>query len=280
MGPPKLSVYISSCSTAYDMNSSPASGEKMNPCLLSVVIPAHNERESILHLVGEAAVHIRAVPFEIVVVDDGSDDGAGQLLLQLADEVCYLRVVCLPRRYGQSTAVLRGVQAARGRWIATMDGDGQNDPSDIMKLLDLAMRRTDAIGEDRPVLVAGRRVRRQDSLKRRLVSRLMNELAARALGPPLVDKGCGLKVFQRAWFLRLPRFDHMHRFLPALFGLFGAEILSMPVNHLPREHGSSHYSNLRRIYEGFVDVAGITWLRWRYIDWLEDAGASGYGPGG
>jgi len=163
---------------------------------------------------------------------------------------------------GQSTAVRSGVRSARGATIATLDGDGQNDPADIAALVARwrELRGADAL---RPVLIAGWRSRRNDSWIRRISSRVANAVRSRLLGDSTPDTGCGLKVFGRDDFLALPYFDHMHRFLPALVRRAGGLVESVPVAHRPREHGQSHYGIHNRLWVGLVDLCGVMWLQRR-----------------
>jgi dolichol-phosphate mannosyltransferase len=153
----------------------------------------------------------------------------------------------------------RGVKAARGRWIATLDGDGQNDPADIPALWRLAQ----AAAAAPPLLIAGHRARRRDSWSKRQASHIANAVRRRLLHDDTPDTGCGLKLFPRALFLDLPFFDHMHRFLPALVLREGGIVRSVPVNHRPRRRGTSKYGVLDRLGVGIADLAGVMWLRRR-----------------
>lgn len=227
---------------------------------LSVVVPVHDERENIAPLVREIVASLTdVVSFEIVYVDDGSTDGTALALELMQQEVAHLRVVRHDTSAGQSTAIRSGVMAARGRWIATLDGDGQNDPADIPALLTQACSLAARRGDDR-ILVAGWRTERRDARLTRWQSRVANSVRARLLHDGTPDSGCGLKVYPRALFVRLPYFDHMHRFMPALVRREGGDVLSVPVNHRPRTHGRSHYGVLNRLWAGLVDMAGVIWL--------------------
>ncbi len=223
---------------------------------LSIVVPVHNERDNIAPLVREILAALRGrVAFEIVCVDDHSADDSLAVLQSLRAEVPELRVLHHVARSGQSTAVHNGVRAARGAWVATLDGDGQNDPADIPGLLDAR----DAAGP-RVKLFAGWRVDRQDSGAKRWASRWANRIRARLLRDNTPDTGCGIKLFERQVFLDLPYFDHMHRYLPALVQRAGWETVSVPVSHRARTSGVSKYNNLGRALVGVRDLLGVAWL--------------------
>ena len=230
----------------------------LNPSLdLSVVVPVHNERDNVAPLVREieAALAPLALAFEIVYVDDHSRDDTLAQLRALKAAHPRLRVLHHRTQSGQSTALRTGIKAARGRWIATLDGDGQNDPADIPKLL--AAR--DA-GSPKIKLYAGWRVQRRDSGSKRWASRIANAIRSRLLRDETPDTGCGIKLFERAVFLDLPYFDHMHRYLPALVKRAGWQSISVPVNHRERTAGQSKYNNLQRAWVGLKDLRGVAWL--------------------
>ena len=195
------------------------------------------------------------VDFEIVYVDDDSKDDTLARLQALKAEVPELRVIRHLRQSGQSTAIRNGVKAARGAWIATLDGDGQNDPADIPKLL---AERASADGQTR--LFAGWRVNRKDTGSKRWASKAANAIRSRMLRDATPDTGCGIKLFEREAFLDLPYFDHMHRYLPALMQRAGWQTLSLPVNHRARSLGISKYGNLSRAIVGLRDLRGVAWL--------------------
>ena len=231
--------------------------------LLSVVVPVRNEGPNIAPLIAEIRAALADAEHEIVYVDDGSIDDTPAELAAAADAAPLLR--CRHRTScGQSAAIITGVRAAHGAWSATLDGDGQNDPADIPALLARAIAEESA-GGALPVLIVGHRTRRRDSALKRTGSRIANAVRARLLGDATPDSGCGAKVFRRAAFLDLPRFDHMHRFLPALFLRAGGRVVSVPVNHRPRQAGRSNYGTWDRLWVGLVDLAGVWWLqrRWR-----------------
>lgn len=227
---------------------------------LTVIVPVHNERENIAPLVDEIVATLTGVvTFEIVYVDDGSTDGTSDMLRKVQARVPMMRVLTHDRSAGQSTAIRTGVLAAHGRWIATLDGDGQNDPADIPGLLTQACSLSAQRGDER-VLIAGWRTHRRDSGSTRWQSRIANGVRSRLLGDGTPDTGCGLKVYARSTFIALPYFDHMHRFMPALVRRDGGDVLSVPVNHRPRTRGKSHYGVWNRLWTGLVDMAGVAWL--------------------
>jgi len=244
------------------------------PVLLSVVIPVRNEGPNIGPLVAEIeaalgpALGPAAVAHEIVYVDDGSTDGTADALAEAA-RAAPLRSFRHRASCGQSAAIVTGVKRARGEWIATLDGDGQNDPADIPRLL--ARARAEAQGGNAAILVAGHRVHRKDTRVKRLTSRWANKVRAALLGDSTPDTGCGLKVFPRALFLELPHFDHMHRYIPALVLRQGGRVVSEPVNHRPRLRGASNYGTLDRLVVSILDLVGVIWLqrRWKRPEVLE-----------
>ncbi|GAB3066791.1 glycosyltransferase family 2 protein [Stenotrophomonas tumulicola] len=223
---------------------------------LSVVVPVFNERDNVAPLVAEITTALRGhLPFEIVYVDDHSRDGTLSVLQELKATTPELRVLHHASQSGQSTAVRTGVKHARAEWIATLDGDGQNDPADIPRLL--AAR---AAADPQVRLFAGWRTHRQDSGSKRWASRWANAIRARILHDDTPDTGCGIKLFERAAFLDLPYFDHMHRYLPALMQRAGWKTACVPVNHRQRTAGVSKYNNLGRALVGIRDLRGVAWL--------------------
>lgn len=225
---------------------------------LSVVIPLCNEAENVASLTDEILTALTSIDhYEIILVDDGSDDAtAAEMVAARQRHGSIVRLLHHSVRSGQSAAVCSGVRAARARWIATLDGDGQNDPADLPRLLTALSSRTNP----RLDLVMGNRGTRRDSWLRRISSRVANRVRGGLLGDATPDSGCGIKVFARDVFLDLPRFDHMHRFLPALFQRAGSDIVSLQVTHRPRLHGRSKYGLHNRLWVGIVDMIGVLWL--------------------
>lgn len=230
--------------------------------LISVVVPVHNEAPNLAPLITAISTALAGFAHEIVYVDDGSSDETQQILAGIARTVPALVRIRHKKGVGQSGAVITGVKQARGLYVATLDGDGQNDPADIPAMLE-AMRNAEATGP-LPVLIAGHRVNRQDSNAKRYGSRLANKVRAWALKDATPDTGCGLKLFRRQAFLELPHFNHIHRFLPALFIRSGGQVVSVQVRHHARAHGASHYNNWQRLKVGLVDLAGVAWLQRRW----------------
>jgi dolichol-phosphate mannosyltransferase len=228
---------------------------------LSVVVPVCNEAENVEPLAREIDAALQGRSYEMIFVDDGSTDETAANLKKLKASLPALRVLSHSFRSGQSAAVASGVRAARAAWVATLDGDGQNDPADIPKLI--AARESPA-GRGVQLFMGNRRASRKDTAWRRLQSRVANGVRSGLLGDDTPDTGCGIKLFSRDVFMDLPRFDHMHRFLPALFQRHGARVVSVPVSHRERTRGTSKYGMLNRAWVGIVDIIGVMWLRRRY----------------
>jgi dolichol-phosphate mannosyltransferase len=228
--------------------------------LLSVVAAVLNEAENIRPVCVEMAQALAGLSCEVVFVDDGSTDGTVAALLAARDVLPQLRVVSHDRRCGKSAALRTGIEAARGTWIATIDGDGQDDPAEIAPMLALAL---DAGPVVPGPLVVGVRVKRNDNLSRRFATKFANGLRRRLLNDGCPDTGAPMKLFRRQDFLRLPQFEGVHRFLPALFQHYGSALLLKPVHHRARLHGSSKYTNLNRALVGIRDLTGVIWLQSR-----------------
>lgn len=224
---------------------------------ISVVVPVRDEEGAAVPLAREIAAAFGGRAHEIIFVDDASRDGTRASLVALKAELPTLRVLMHGTNAGQSRAVRSGVLAARGRIVVTLDGDGQNDPADAPALV----RRLEAFAG--LGLVGGRRVKRQDSAAKLWASRLGNGVRKRLLDDHADDTGCGLKAFHREAFVRLPYFDHMHRYLPALMLREGFEVAFEDVSHRARTSGASKYTNLGRLAVSASDLMGVMWLRRR-----------------
>lgn len=229
---------------------------------VSIVVPVHNEAENIIPLIEEIVRAMsQAEAYEIIYVDDGSNDDTASVLKQVQQNVKMLRVIHHQQSCGQSTAIYTGVKMANYSCIATLDGDGQNDPADISHLYDVLIEQRKTITN--LWMVAGWRNKRYDSAWRLFSSKVANAVRSGLLGDKTPDTGCGLKVFLRDEFLTLPYFDHMHRFLPALVLRAGGQVISEPVNHRARVSGHSKYGTLDRLWVGITDILGVIWLQKR-----------------
>ena len=228
---------------------------------LSVVVPVCNEAENVEPLAREIHAALGAHAYEMIFIDDGSTDDTVAILQRLKTELPALRVLRHSFRSGQSAAVASGVRAARAPWVATLDGDGQNDPADIPRLI---ASRDDPANRAVQLFQGNRKASRKDTAWRKLQSNIANGVRSGLLGDRTPDTGCGIKLFAREVFLEVPRFDHMHRFMPALFMRQGARVISVPVGHRPRTRGTSKYGMLNRVWVGIIDIAGVMWLRRRY----------------
>ncbi len=225
---------------------------------LSVVVPVHNELDNVANLISEIVATLSGVcTFEMVFVNDASKDGTLAVLTTLLTQHLNLRVYSHIKQSGQSTAVRTGVMRASADWVVTLDGDGQNNPADIPKLLN----ERDHYGLD--ACFAGWRKDRRDTWLKRVSSRVANAVRSRLLRDATPDSGCGIKLFPRRAFLELPYFDHMHRFLPALFARSGLPTKSVVVTHRARVAGVSKYGLWNRLWVGIVDIIGVAWLQRR-----------------
>jgi dolichol-phosphate mannosyltransferase len=222
---------------------------------VSVVVPVRNEARNIGPLVDEIAAALARHAFEIVYVNDGSTDETEAELSALARARPYVRQVKHAISCGQSAAIRTGVGAARAAIVATLDGDGQNDPKFLPMLIDALERGGACVG-----LVAGQRVGRKASWFKKLQSRIANAVRGAVLRDGTRDTGCGLKAFRRDVFLALPYFDGLHRFLPALVRREGYEIAYVDVVDRERRHGTSNYGMWDRLWIGIIDLAGVWWL--------------------
>ena len=223
---------------------------------VTVVVPVRNEEGNVASLIGEIDAALKHITHEIIYVDDGSTDNTYNQLKSLQSQFMQLKIVRHAQSCGQSTAVRTGVKAAQYGWVATLDGDGQNDPADILKLMAAITDGIDLAG-------GNRRASRRDTWIKRISSVIANTVRSKMLNDDTPDTGCGLKLFKREAFLDLPYFDHMHRFLPALIKRRGGKIVSVPVAHRNREHGKSNYGTIDRLLVGIVDLFGVAWLQRR-----------------
>ena len=224
---------------------------------ISIIIPIYNEQNNITSLIEEIRVALKnKINYEIIVVNDGSDDNTLKVLQTIRKSIT---VISHKKKYGQSIGLKTGIINAKNEYIITLDGDGQNDPIDILKLIKYFDERVDFM------MVIGNRVNRIDTRARRIASRLAFQIRKLILNDNTPDTGCALKVFRKKDFLQLPFFNHIHRFLPFLFNSFKGKIVSIPVNHRPRASGISKYSNFQRFLVGINDLYGVIWLRKRSV---------------
>ncbi len=228
---------------------------------VSVVVPVHDEEGAAPALAREIARAFAGRAFEVLFVDDASRDGTRAALKALVRKIPELRVLSHARNAGQSRALRTGILAARAPVVVTLDGDGQNDPADAPGLVEALLA-----GPPELAMVGGERVKRRDSFAKRLASRIGNGTRKRLLGDNANDTGCGLKAFRREAFLRLPYFDHIHRYLPALMLREGYRVEFRPVNHRHRQTGRSKYTNLGRLAASMSDLFGVMWLKSRARD--------------
>ncbi|MGH6955159.1 MAG: glycosyltransferase family 2 protein [Caulobacteraceae bacterium] len=228
---------------------------------VSVVVPVFDEAGAAPVLAREIAAAFAGRVYELIFIDDASRDETRAALAAMTSEIPALRLLAHARNAGQSRAIRSGVLAARGAVVVVLDGDGQNDPADAPRLVDRL-----AAGPAALAMVGGVRVKRRDSLAKRWASRFANGVRQRLLKDGAADTGCGLKAFRREAFLRLPYFDHMHRFMPALMLREGYEVAFEPVGHRPRRSGRSKYTNLGRLRASLSDLFGVAWLATRARD--------------
>lgn len=226
----------------------------------SVVIPLKNEESNIVDLVEELEPVMSKLlePWELICIDDGSTDNTRVLLKQLIRHKSYLRVLVFNKNYGQSSAFHAGFSAAQGEFIITMDGDRQNDPRDIPKLLPLMK------GHD---LVCGIRIGRKDPWNKRVISKLANRVRGWICEDGVQDTGCSLKIYRRDCLSRIKMFHGMHRFLPALFKMEGFNVTEAPVNHRERIKGSSKYNLFNRSFNTIADLLAVRWMKKRYLNY-------------
>ena len=252
------------------MTNSPSSSHDMNSgawhnnghisiaaqqCDISVIVPVMNEQGNIRPLIDETVEALQGRDFEIIYINDGSDDGSADELARAKADVPMLRVLTHQKRAGQSAAIRSGLLRAHGKLICVLDGDGQNVPADLPHLLDELEAVRPAKG-----MAGGVRTKRQDSFMRKKASGFARMIRKNLLKDSHPDSGCGIKVVDRDIFLQLPFFNHMHRFMPSLVRRAGGVVLAVPVQHRARSAGQSKYTNLNRALVGIVDVLGMIWL--------------------
>jgi dolichol-phosphate mannosyltransferase len=225
---------------------------------ISVVIPVLNEERNIINLITEIKKNLeKKIKYEIIIVDDGSSDNTHNVLLKYLKKNKKVLVFKHKKNYGQSVSLRTGIMQTSSNYIVTLDGDGQNDPRDILKLL------KNFETDKEFMMVIGNRVKRIDNFARRLASRSAFKIRKFILKDETPDTGCAIKVFKKEDFLKLPFFNHIHRFLPFLFNSFKGKVISIQVNHRARINGYSKYSNFQRFLVGISDIFGVIWLRKR-----------------
>jgi len=229
-------------------------------CVYSVVIPLKNEAGNIVDLINELEPVMQklGVPWELICVDDGSTDKTGEILRQLMLEKPYLHPLFFTKNFGQSSAFDAGFKAAKGEFVITLDGDGQNDPQDIPRLL--------ALIPDSD-LVCGIRSKRKDTLIKRYTSRLANFVRNKMCNDGVQDTGCSLKVYRKTCLKEIKMYNGMHRFLPALFKMEGFRISQIPVNHRERLRGNSNYNFFNRSFNTIADLLAVRWMGKRHLNY-------------
>lgn len=226
---------------------------------LSVIVPVLNEADNVAILLNEIKQAITTQKYEVIYIDDASEDGTWEKLTQLKQHSPELRIIRHEKNAGQSAAMITGIQAAQYDWIATLDGDLQNDPKDILKLI----REHFHLSQQNPAThyaILGNRGRRQDNLIRIISSRIANFTRAKLLNDDCPDSGCSVRFFHKLDFIYLPQFRNMHRFLPTLLKRAGINIANVSVNHRPRLHGVTKYGISNRLWAGLFDLIGVFWL--------------------
>jgi len=229
-------------------------------CEISIVVPIFNEACNIKTLLDEIATALDGENYELIVVNDNSTDNGLDILRELQETIPRLRILSHANNAGQSRAIRTGALSAKGDVLCLLDGDGQNVPADFPKLL-THLRRESA--DKKLVMVGGVRQKRQDTASKLWASKLANAIRGRILGDGTTDTGCGIKVIKREIFLRLPFFDHQHRYMPALVLREGFLVEFLPVQHRQRLAGASKYSNFGRLLVSFRDLLGMKWLQAR-----------------
>jgi dolichol-phosphate mannosyltransferase len=232
---------------------------------VTVVIPVYNEEGNLAPLVDEIRKAFGDWTYEILFVNDGSIDGTAVELKELKKRFPFVSFVTHAKRFGKSAALVTGARHAIYPWLATMDGDGQDDPGDVVSMLQVAARAQQE-GADRFLCVCGHRQNRNDTAFKRISSKVANNVRRRLLKDDTPDTACGLKVFKKDDFLTIPHFTNMHRFFPALFVRSGGRTISVKVKNRPRQHGISKYGFHNRLWVGIVDMFGVMWLLRRPVN--------------
>ncbi|MBS0634439.1 MAG: glycosyltransferase family 2 protein [Verrucomicrobia bacterium] len=227
--------------------------------LYSIVIPVYNEADNLIPLVEEVEWVMHAYPhaWELIFVDDGSTDSSQEILQKLVDAKPYIRCISLKKNYGQTSALAAGIRASQGTWVLSLDGDGQNDPRDIPLLIEHSAKYD---------LVTGIRKKRRDPWHKRLIGKIANRVRSRVLNDRVQDTGCSLKIYRRSCFDKVPLFNGMHRFLPALFQIEGFSTQEVAVHHRERKRGKSKY-NLFNRGSSLVDLFAVAWMRKRKLSY-------------
>ena len=229
----------------------------------SVVVPLKNEEENIVDLINEIEPVMRKLntTWELLCIDDGSTDSTLKILTTLAPQKPFLRILAFDRNYGQSCAFDAGFKNAKGEFVITLDGDRQNDPADIPKMIAAA-----AQGD----LICGRRVNRRDPWHKKITSKLANFVRSRVCRDDVQDTGCSLKIYRTACLRNIKMFKGMHRFLPALFKIEGYRVIEVPVNHRERLKGSTKYTFFNRSFNTVADMLAVRWMWKRHINYKID----------
>lgn len=226
----------------------------------SIVIPLKNEEENITDLINEIEPVMQSLknPWELICINDGSTDSTLSVLADLVKTKPFLRVLTFDRNYGQSAAFDAGFRNARGEWVITLDGDRQNDPTDIPKLLSFT---------DNFDLICGQRVNRRDPWHKKITSKLANFVRSRFCRDDVQDTGCSLKAYRRTCLNNIKMYKGMHRFLPALFKIEGFRIAEVPVNHRERTKGATKYNFFNRSFNTIADMMAVRWMSKRQLNY-------------
>lgn len=226
----------------------------------SVVIPLKNEEGNIAELIAEIEPVMTSLkaPWELLCIDDGSTDKTWEILTALTKGKPFLRLIAFDKNYGQSCAFDAGFRLAKGEWIITLDGDRQNDPADIPKLL---------AAKESHDLICGSRTKRKDPWHKKLTSRLANWARKSICGDSVNDTGCSLKVYRASCFKKIKMFKGMHRFLPALFTIEGFRVVEIPVNHRERTQGTTKYNLFNRSFNTIADMYAVRWMKKRHLNY-------------